>query len=109
MSAPSVAIFGPHGFIGKQVVPAFLDALQKKELSSLKLATRNPTSSAYDAARSQGSNVCLVNFDDKPALCRLLEDVDVVISCMGTGGNYKENKKILVECCKCLSLSMSKM
>ncbi|KAL6354201.1 hypothetical protein LRP88_12535 [Fusarium phalaenopsidis] len=56
MPAPSIAIFGPHGFIGKEIVPT-------------------------------------------SALRHLLGGVDVVISCMGTKGNYKENRKVLVEAC----------
>ncbi|KAA8642792.1 uncharacterized protein ATNIH1004_009544 [Aspergillus tanneri] len=99
MSVPSVAIFGPHGFIGKEIVPTFVEALSKKEISSLKLLTRNPTSSVYNTARSRGASICPVAFSDRPALRRLLEGVDVVISCMGTSGNYKENKKELVDAC----------
>lgn len=95
-----MALFGSNGFIGKEILPAFMDALQAREISSLKLATQTPKFSAYDAARSGGAIVCLVNFGDKPSLCRMLEDVDVVVSCMGTGGDSKENKKMLVEACE---------
>ncbi|KAJ5675500.1 hypothetical protein N7462_008397 [Penicillium macrosclerotiorum] len=99
MDAPCVALFGSNGFIGKEILPTFLNALQTRELSSLKLATQNPRSSAYDAARTGGAIVCLINFGDKLSLRRMLEDVDVVVSCMGTGGDSKENKKLLVEAC----------
>lgn len=108
MAAPCVALFGPNGFIGKEILPAFLDALQTRELSSLKLATRNPSSSAYDAARSRGAIVCPVDFGDKVSLRRMLEDVDIVVSCMGTGGDYKENKKLLVEACEYFCLKEDK-
>jgi uncharacterized protein YbjT (DUF2867 family) len=104
MDAPCVALFGSNGFIGKEILPSFLDALQERALSSLKLATQNPRSSAYDAARNRGAIVCLINFGDKLSLRRMLEDVDVVVSCMGTGGDYKENKKILVEACESSTL-----
>ena len=101
MSSPSVVIFGPSGFIGKEIVPAFLEALQKQEISSLTLATRNGSSPQYDAVRSQGARVSPAVFDDREVLIDLLRDADVVISCTGTMGDYNANRKALVEACKC--------
>lgn len=99
-----MTLFGSNGFIGKEILPTFLNALQTGELSSLKLATQNPKSSVYDAARSAGATVCPINFGDKHSLLQILEDVDVVVSCMGTGGDSKKNKKLLVETCETSTL-----
>lgn len=99
MTAPSVFLVGPAGFIGKEITPTFLDALRSKQISSLTLLTRDPKSSRYDGARSQGAKVELASFEDKPALVRTLRGGDVVVSCMGTQGDYKKNKHVLMEAC----------
>ena len=97
MSTPSVAIFGPLGFIGKEIVPTFLEALQSKQISSLALASRNSASSSFDYAKRQGAKIVATSFENKQELVETLQGTDVVISCMGTQGDYKQNKRVLVE------------
>lgn len=99
MSSPAVVVVGPAGFIGKEIVPTFVNALQCKQLRSLTLLTRDSSSSKYDAFRQRGALVKQVRFDDKSALVSILRDSDVVVSCMGTQGDYKKNKHILMEAC----------
>lgn len=100
MSGPSVVIFGPLGFIGKEITSTFLGAFKSQQISSLALASRDPQSSKFQAARKRGAEIVPTSFDDKAALIKTLRGIDVVISCMGTQGDYKKNKHVLMEACE---------
>lgn len=95
-----MVIFGPLGFIGKEITPTFLDALKSQQISSLALASRDPQSSKFQEARKRGAKIVPTSFDDKAALIETLRGTDVVISCMGTQGDYKKNKHVLMQACE---------
>lgn len=100
MSGPSVVIFGPSGFIGKTITPTFLGALKSEQISSLALASRDPKSPKFQEAEKGGAKIVPTSFDDKAALIKTLRGTDVVVSCMGTQGDYKKNKHVLMEACE---------
>ena len=97
---PSIAIFGPSGnFIGSNVTPSFLEALDMQQISSLKLFTRDPESPQHERFRKGSAQIVKADFGDKSALTDALRGTDIVISCMGTSGDYKKNKETLIEAC----------
>ena len=94
---PSIALFGPTGFVGKELTPTFLEALDAKQISSLTLLTREPSSSKLDVYRKRSAKILEADLTDVAALAKSLKDVDIVVSALGTKSITKQNKQVLIE------------
>jgi NAD(P)H dehydrogenase (quinone) len=94
-SAPSVALIGATGFIGKPLLTTFTAALVSGTISRLVLLTRD--AGKLQTATSDAVEVQEVDFSENSTLVAALRSVDVLISAMGMSGDVHAVKKNLVE------------
>ncbi|KAL7273859.1 hypothetical protein RUND412_003257 [Rhizina undulata] len=95
--ALSVAILGATGFIGREITPIFLSALRSHEIACLNILTRNATGIAFEAFKAKGARIYEVDFYNKDSVVEGLKGVDVLISAMGTKGDFEDSNQVLVE------------
>jgi putative NADH-flavin reductase len=93
-SAPSVALIGAAGFIGKPLLSAFIPAAQAGTINRLVILTRH-AEKLQDVAAS--AEVKEVVFEEKSSLVDALRGVDVIVSAMGMSGDVSAVKKNIVD------------
>jgi uncharacterized protein YbjT (DUF2867 family) len=99
-SAPVVAHVAPNGWLGKTILPVFVDAAKNGDFAKLKIITSNESEvvkQAVAAATPSKVEVVVLKYEDKPALEAALKDVNVVISTMGGHGAQAANEQTLIE------------
>ena len=92
-----MCLVGASGLIGSNVTPSFISALKSGQISSFTVLTRSTTSDEANKLKSQGVDVALADFSSKEALVGTLKGNDILVSCMGTQGDYQKSKDVLVE------------
>lgn len=78
--APSIAIVGATGYIGKIVMPFLYEALEQKRIKELRILTRKASPTVEQAAKAKGATVHEVQYNKADTLVKALSGVDVMIS-----------------------------
>ena|SRR5579862_2773703 len=78
--APSIAVVGANGYVGKLVVPCLSEALKQKRIKELKFLTRKSSPALEKAASENGASVCEVDYSNTDSIVKAVTGVDVLIS-----------------------------
>jgi len=95
-----IAHVAPNGWLGKTILPVFVDAAKNGDFAKLKIITSNQSDvvkQAVAAATPSQVEAVVLKYEDKPALEAALKNVDVVISTMGGRGAQAANEQTLIE------------
>jgi len=93
-------ITAPNGWLGKTILPIFVDAVKNGDFAKLVIITSNESDGvkqAVAAATPGQVEAVAIRYQDKPALEAALKDVDVVINTMGGHGAQAANEQALIE------------
>lgn len=90
--APSLAFIGATGHVGAYIAKDFAAARARGALSALKLLTTRPESLSADA-----EVVRVSSYTDRESLVAALRGVDILVSAMGTQGDYHAAKAALID------------
>ncbi|KAI9003201.1 hypothetical protein BC832DRAFT_97397 [Gaertneriomyces semiglobifer] len=102
--APTVALVGATGYIGGMLVPAFLEALHTRSIANLRILTTDASPSRFrkllrvDSTTEEATpTIHEIDYGNPDSLLAALTGVHVLVSAMGTRGNYEKNKYVLLD------------
>jgi len=79
-SAPSVAVIGYNGYIGKQVMPVAFEALANKRIRELRILSRKFDANALNGLIAKGATTQNASYNSLTSLTQALSGIDIVIS-----------------------------
>jgi len=98
-SAPVVAHVSPNGWLGKAILPVFVEAAKSGEFAKLKIITSKESDEVKQAANAANGKVevAVVDYQDKSTLAAALKGVDIVINSMSTRDTAEAANEALIE------------
>ncbi|CAL8114292.1 unnamed protein product [Orchesella dallaii] len=93
--APSVAVVGSTGYVGKILMPAFLEGLKDGKLKEVRVLTTEAklNSQQIQDYASSGAKAFAIDYANVSTVTAALKGVDAVVSTLGPGGEGIENVK----------------
>ncbi|ODN00922.1 Isoflavone reductase P3 [Orchesella cincta] len=93
--APVVAVVGSTGYVGKMLMPAFLEGLKDGKLKELRVLTSEAklNSQLVQGYKASGAKAVPVDYTDVSSVTTALSGVDAVVSTLGSGGEGIDNVK----------------
>ncbi|ODN00923.1 Isoflavone reductase-like protein [Orchesella cincta] len=97
--SPVVAVIGSTGYVGKFIMPVFLDSLKNGKLKELRVLTapEKMNSEKIQSYASAGAKVMSVDYKQVSSVTTALNGVDAVVSTLGTGEGIEDVKTILLD------------
>ncbi|ORY47185.1 NmrA-like family-domain-containing protein [Leucosporidium creatinivorum] len=101
-SAPVLALVGATGLVGGHLLPTFLVALSKGQLSAIRILTSSPDSDKLNSLRSFPKvSIHAISYSDSSSVEQALSGVGILISAMGSSptkeGSYESSKATLLK------------
>ncbi|CAL8126578.1 unnamed protein product [Orchesella dallaii] len=96
---PVVAVIGATGYVGKCIMPAFLDALKGGRLQEVRVLTvkEKLNSQQLQSYATSGAKVVTVDYKNVSTVSMAFQGVDAVVSTLGTGEGIEDVKTVLLD------------
>ncbi|CAL8114290.1 unnamed protein product [Orchesella dallaii] len=97
--SPIVAVVGSTGYVGKMLMPAFLEGLKDGKLKEVRVLTAEAklNSQQVQSYVASGAKAFTVDYSDISTVTAALKGVDAVVSTLGSGEGIEKVKTTLLD------------